>query len=355
MLVSASGGEPRPLTTPEDGERHIWPAFLPGGRALVYTARSGANVANVPETGRVMLLDLATGEATELTQGTSPRFAETGHLVFAREASLWAVPFDLEQLALTGEPAPVVEGVAVAGGGLAYYDLAGDGSLAYRVGTDTSGSDSLVSVDRNGQPTLLTDDRRTYGEVRVSPDGNRIAVEVPGGGATEVWIFDVTRGTLTRLTVGGGQDPVWTPDGTRITFRGPDDNLYWKAADGSDEAERLTTSDIPQTPRSWSPDGQVLAFVEGIGGRAAGDLWMLPQDDAPSAFLSTPFDEESPEFHPTVAGWPTSRTNPGKMRSMYSRTPARAGGCRSRRRGDWHRPGRAMGGSCSIASRRMRT
>ena len=292
MQVSGNGGEPRPLTTPDDG-RHLWPTWLPGSEAVIYTTTSAAAGGNPRSNGRVMLLDLATGEERELTTGTSPRYSPTGHLLFTREFTLWAVPFDLDRLVMTGEPAPVTEGVAVRPGGLAHYDVADDGTLVYRPATGTPEGLQLVSVDRSGRVTVMTEDRRRYADVRVSPDGSRVAIELQEDG-TEIWIFDPTRGTLTRFTVGGGQNPVWSPDGSRITFSRLNEGLYWKPADGRGQAERLTTSEVGQRATSWSPDGQVLALVQG----GAGDIWMLPLDGEPSEFIATEFSEQQPTFSP---------------------------------------------------------
>ncbi len=100
----------------------------------------------------------------------------------------------------------------------------------------------LVSVDRAGQVSAMTDDRRFYDDVRVSPDGSRVAVEVRGD-EQDIWIVDPIRGTWTRFTVGGGESPVWSPDAARIAYWG-NDGIYWKPADGSGEAERLTTSEV---------------------------------------------------------------------------------------------------------------
>jgi eukaryotic-like serine/threonine-protein kinase len=128
---------------------------------------------------------------------------------------------------------------------------------------------------------------------------------------TQIWLYDFARDTLTRFTFGGNfnQTPVWTPDGKRIAFRsnkeGPN-NIFWQLADGSGGLERLTTSDYTHVPRSFSPDGQLLAFAE-INANTGYDIWVLRLSD-PSAgsgqvrkaqpFLRTPFTESGPSFSP---------------------------------------------------------
>ena len=111
MVVSAAGGEPTPLTTvnsENDEMDHLWPDMTPDGRAVLFTVWSGS-----VETAQIAVVSLATGEQTTLTVGTQPRYATTGHIVFAREASLWRAPFDVETLVLTGPAVPVLEDLQV--------------------------------------------------------------------------------------------------------------------------------------------------------------------------------------------------------------------------------------------------
>ena len=294
MRVPAAGGEPTLLTTPEPEEgRHNWPEFLPDGKAVLFTISKGRPISDK----KIAVLSLESGETKILADGTGPRFAASGHLVFGREASLWAVPFDPAGLTVEGTPAPVVEGVQVnAGGGWALYDVAPDGSLAYLAGQGSLGH--LVAIDREGVSTPLVDELRLYLEPRFSPDGRRIAVEADD----DIWILDVARGTLSRLTVVGGADtPVWTPDGARVTYAasagGGDRGIFWKPADGSGEAEQLASLEHRPLLGSWSPDGETLVFS--VSHPSTGwDLWVLPRDGQPQPFLATPFRERKPELSP---------------------------------------------------------
>ena len=140
----------------------------------------------------------------------------------------------------------------------------------------------------------MTEERGSYDIPRLSPDGRRLALNLDG-----TWIYDLERGTRTRLRP-GGQMPVWTPDGSRITFasdrRGPW-NLYWKSADEVGEAELLLPSEHSQFPMSWSPDGQVLAFQE-FNTETADDIWMLGKDGELQPFVVTRFRERTPRFSP---------------------------------------------------------
>ena len=151
MQVSAAGGEPRSLTEPETSQ-HGWPVFVPDGSAVLYTARHGEGL----ESFDVGVLLLDTGEQQTLVQGTHGSVTSTGHLVFARAASLWAVPFDADRLSVSGEPAPMVEGVQVNSGGWAHYALADDGTLVYLPSTfEVAEGRTLVWRDRDGNAEPL--------------------------------------------------------------------------------------------------------------------------------------------------------------------------------------------------------
>ena len=123
-------------------------------------------------------------------------------------------------------------------------------------------------------------------------------------GTCEIWIYDIARGTLTRLTTEGGssQFPIWTPDGKRITYRGYRAgfrNIFWKTADGTGDEERLTTGENAQIPTSWSPDGKWLAFYD-KSPTTGNDIWMLRLDGErkQEPFLQTPFNESDAMFSP---------------------------------------------------------
>ena len=238
MQVSAAGGEPRPLTEPSEGSFHQWPTFVPGGEAVLYTTGNFDAL-------EVAVVSLDTGAQQPLVQGTDGTVTASGHLVFGREASLWAVPFDPDHLTVSGEPAPMVEGVQVNTRGWAQYALADDGTLVY---LPTAGDDGdqaeLVWVDRvTGEETPLGAPPRAYESSRISPDGTRVAIEIRDQ-QDDVWVWDLTGGTLTRLTLDAGLDfgGVWTPDSQRVIFtstRAGLPALFWKAADGTGTTDPL--------------------------------------------------------------------------------------------------------------------
>ena len=300
--VSDAGGTPQPLTPLEKGElSHLWPEFLPGGKAVLFAAGSTAiNFTNA----RVAVQSVGTGERRNLVQvGTNPRYAPSGHLVYAQGGSLMAVPFDPQRLAVTGTAVPVVEGVLQSPvSGAAQYSISATGSLVYVLGGVQSNQSKLVWVSRSGAEQPLAAPARAYRGPRVSPDGRRVAVTIQEQ-ESQVWLYDLSRETLTRLTFGGNvnNNPSWTPDGKRIAFESSNEgplNIFWQLADGSGGLERLTTSEYVHVPHSWSPDGQLLAFIE-YTPTTGYDIWLLRMGDHKAQpFLRTPFNESVPRFSP---------------------------------------------------------
>jgi Tol biopolymer transport system component/predicted Ser/Thr protein kinase len=308
--VSDAGGTPQPLTHFEKGETsHIWPEFLPGGKAVLFAAGALGN-----SSFGIAVQSVMTGERRNLIQGAMlSHYAPSGHLVYAQGANLMAVPFDPQRLAVTGAAVPVVEGVLQSQlTGVVQYSISTMGSLVYVPGTIQSAAQNrLVWVSRNGTEQPLPAPEHGYRNPRLSPDGRLISVDIQEQGR-QVWLYDLSRETLTRLTFEGSANgtPAWTPDGKRIVFQSNKEgsalNLFWLLADGSGGLERLTTSENGQAPSSWSPDGQLLAFTE-LNPTTGWDIWVLRLGD-PSAssgqvrkaqpFLRTPFIEGAPRFSP---------------------------------------------------------
>jgi len=179
-----------------------------------------------------------------------------------------------------------------------------------RGGAASSGG-TLVWVSRDGEATHLEADHQPgqYASPRVSPDGSRVAVSLAedpggGGGLSDLWVFDLTRGTRSRITFEGNNRffPVWTHDGTRLTWADgitSANRLVWAPADGSGPVSTLLEKAGPQFPTDWSPDGQVLAFYESHP-ETQRDLWVLPMsgNQTPELFLRTPFQERAATFSP---------------------------------------------------------
>jgi serine/threonine-protein kinase len=264
--VSAAGGEPESLTTPQEKtESHGWPDILPGNRAVLFTILKPD-----AENAQVALLDFETGEARVLLpNGFHARYVGSGHVLYAAAGALWAVAFDLERLAIEGEPTRVLEDVVFKSSGAVSFDVADDGTLVYVRGESSGvGRRRLVWVDRQGRAEELPAPPRPYLTPRISPDGSRIAVQQMGFD-NELWIWDSTQQALSRLTFDREWDrgPVWTPDGSSIFFTSARDGvskIYRRSADGAGTAVKMSDRAV-RGARDISPDGQVLVFETARG------------------------------------------------------------------------------------------
>ncbi len=280
--VSGAGGPSEELVT------DTWagnPQLLPGGETLLFVLAEGPFDWG---TSQIVVERLATGERTVLIEeGYSPRYLETGHLLYGLGDSLMAVPFDVERLEVTGGPVPMVEGVNRAEfAGAAVVDVARNGTLVYQPFQAGARVRTLMWVGRDGTEERLPVPARYFIYARLSPDGTRVVLDARDE-ENDIWIWHLERETLTRLTFGAGYDgfPVWTPDGQRVVFAsgvtGENANLFWRAADGTGTLEQLTDSPNRQVPSSVSPDGTRLVFWEyprGVEGGDVGDLMTLTLD-----------------------------------------------------------------------------
>ena len=256
--VAAAGGSMTVLTRPDraQGEAdHFWPEMLPGGRAVLFTITS---LTGGLDATQVAVLDLQTGMRRILVRGGShAHYVSSGHLVYAAAGTLRAVPFDLASLETRGTPVTVVPDVVMTIKGGVDAVVAGDGTLAYVLGTVEGTPRTLVWVDRQGRETPILAPPRPYLLPALSPDGTRVAV-FANDQERDLWLWDLRRTTLTRLTSTPGVDVVhvWTPDSRRLIFtseRAGVRNLFWQAADGAGAVERLTESPNTHTRRRCRP------------------------------------------------------------------------------------------------------
>ncbi len=310
--VSSAGGTPSTLTKPDPASQeqtHRWPQVLPGGKGVLLTAGNPGNF----EPASLVVHSLE-GDTRKLVHrgGYHGRYLPSGHLVFIHENTLFAAPFDLDRLELTGPPVPALAGVAARpSNGGAQFAFSLDGTLVYQRG-DIDRATTIQWMDGEGKHQPLRAAPGVYTGIRFSPDGGRLALSIVESMNTDVWVYEWGRDTLSRLTFDPGPDfgPVWTPDGRRIAFssRRADGagNLYWQRADGTGEAERLTESKNLQVPTSWHPSGKLLAFAQG-NPQGGWDILILPLqgDEAsgwkpgkPTVFLNGPFIEWQPAFSP---------------------------------------------------------
>jgi Tol biopolymer transport system component/predicted Ser/Thr protein kinase len=299
--VPESGGTPKQLTSPASGPlNQLWPTFLPGSNAVLFTADSGTSP-------QIAVLSLDTGKVRNLIGGTDPTYSPSGHLLFTQAGALMAVPFDLQRLEIAGNPVPVVDGLLVHGSSNSIssstdYSLSSNGTLVYVPGSSRNAPVHLEWVTRDGAELPLPTAPHVYVLPKISPDGKRIAIGITEKDA-QLYIYDIARDTLNRFTFQGSNNlgSLWTPDGKRIAYisnsTGPR-NIFWQLADGTGGLERLNTSPQLSIPGSWSPDGKVLAYAI-IDPHMGYDIWtMTPSDHKTQIFLQTKFNESAPQFSP---------------------------------------------------------
>jgi serine/threonine protein kinase/Tol biopolymer transport system component len=318
--VSAKGGTAQVLTKldRQKGEiSHRWPQILPGGKAVLFTVWTGPGA----DERQVQLQILGSGERRVLVEGGhTGYYVGTGHLVYSRQGTLVAVPFDLARLEVgSSAPVAIAEGIKDVNEG-AQYTISGNGSLAYVPG-DYQSDSRLIWVDRSGKLEPLAAPPRPYSYPRISPDGQRVAVEIYGA-KIEIWLYNFARGTLVRLTPeGSSQAPTWAPDGKRLAYRATragSRNILWRSVDGTGAEERLTTGEGNQTPNSWSPDGKMLAYDElGTAGIGVSVLSIEGERKA-RPFLQTRFSEEAPVFSPN-GRWLAYVSNESGRNEIYVR------------------------------------
>jgi serine/threonine-protein kinase len=295
--VPASGGEPAVVTSLADGEiAHRDPVLLPGGRALLFTVVYGDATTQVGasfrRTSRVVLRSLETGaQRTLIEDASSARYVSTGHVLYMKRGvsanELLAVPFDVERLEVAGAPALLSDAIDSGDGYSLRIALAGDGTLAYLPRAATDDRRSLVWVDRRGAVEPLAFGERWFETPRLSPDGSRIAALVRDRGQSDVWVQE-RAGALSRLTFDGVQTGlVWTPDGGAVTFstlNGGKGVIVSQQVDGDRASRQLYAASRGVWPGSWSRDGRMLAFMEGVNN---GDVNLLRDGEStPTAFVN---------------------------------------------------------------------
>ncbi len=319
--VPAAGGKPEVITKPAKDERHWAPQIVPGGQAVLFSVgRQG----QPSDDARIAMLSLKTGEQRVLLEGAAQaRYVPTngpdsrdGHLVYYRAGSLFAVPFNLRTLQVTGSATPILEGVSGfpgVGGASAFADFSFSdaGVLVYPPGSArVRGVDrTLVWVDRQGKAEPIPAPPRFYLNPRLSPDGQRVATAIFGGNPgpdspSDVWVYDLTRATSTRLTLEGRNAvPVWTPDGKRVTFTATNQgktSLAWVPADRSGPIDLLAPVEAFDRPESWSPDGKLLLFQGRASATAPRGLWVLAADGdrKPKPYVQTQAFQYGAAFSP---------------------------------------------------------
>ena len=335
MKVSESGGVASPVTTLDASRKEIlhgFPTFLPDGRHFIYWRVSatpgssgvyiGSLDANPAEQSLKQLVATTYGPAYVPFSGGG-----SGQLLFMRDRTLLAQPFDARRLEVTGEPVPLAERVG-AFQGYGYFSASTNGVLVYR--SDAGGVSQLTWFDSQGNNLGKAVEPAGYDTVSLSPDGTRAVVsrsDDPSKPSLEtLWLVDFSRGTSTRFTFGSSSAALgtWSPDGSKIIFgsnAGGAYDLYEKLASGVTGEQLLLKSGDDKWPTSWSRDGRFLFYQSSGRSVTKGDLWVLPLegDRKPFSFQSSGFNSDDGQFSPD-GRWVAYVSDESGRNEVYVRT-----------------------------------
>ena len=335
LRIASNGGSPVPVTMVPAGvnEGHRYPSFLPDGRHFLFnvgTTRAdaaGVYVGSLDGGEPVRLLPDFTNALYAARPGGS------GLLVFRRDRTLTAQRFDPDALETQGDMFPVAEGVAFGSALNTFgaFTVSDNGTLAYQIGGTTLRRE-LVWVDRSGKRLeTATKPAEIQNPYSVSPDGKMLAMRIAPGlrSSGELWLQDLTRGVLSRVTFPGAFDsnPIWSPDGTRIVFSraaggGYSYELFQKLATGSENEESLFHSGPSSVSATdWSTDGRFIAYTTQVT-QTSFDLWILPLigERKPTVYLQTAFNERDGQFLPDARDgqqWMAFQSNESGRDQIY--------------------------------------
>ena len=307
--VSASGGTATSVTTLEDPERsQTLPSFLPDGKHFLFrTGRGPGAVSDV----RVGSLD--SRESRPLLQGVSQAMYSQGRVLFVRDQTLMAQPFDVRRLELSGDPVPIAEPVVTGGGGNSAFSVSANGTLVYQAGSVSASR--LTWMDRVGKELSVLGEEGDWDDVQLSSDGIHatVSARAPGRTTRALWIFDLSRGLGTPVTFGDSDEisAIWSPDDARIVFgsnrKERQHDLFGKASSITGREDAVLEDSVNKVPNSWSPDGRFILYT--VTGPNT-DLWVLPLfgDRKPFPFANAKFSEDSGNFSPD-GRWIAYRSN----------------------------------------------
>jgi Tol biopolymer transport system component len=310
--VAAAGGTPQPASTLDAayGESsHRFPSFLPDGRHFVFTGVVGT-CCPAAKQGRILIGALGSFDVTTLATADSAAAYASGHLLFQRDNTLLATPFDSETMRPSGDAFPVAEQVGAEGSRYASFSAAAGGTLAYARGTSRAAG-RLTWIDRRGQRLGTLGEPAAYMSLALSNDERHVAVAIGTFNVEnrDIWIVDAATGTPTRFTFGSGtaNAPLWTADDKALVYQANREGvpgIYMKRVAGTTPEEQMLTPPTGNiaayTPTSWSSDSRYLIFSRAQSTSGSTDVWALPLtgERKPFAVVESPVTESNGVLSP---------------------------------------------------------
>jgi len=324
LRVPADGGTPEPASKLDDTRAensHRWPYFLPDGKHFLFWARSGEGI----DQQALYVGTLGSLQAKIIMKSPSPAIFASGYLLFTRDQTLLAQPFDTGRLEVSGETTPIAEHIATNGAtNTPEFSASATGTLVYQMG-DLAGVWDLLWFTHDGKPAGSVAQQERYYYPALSPEESRLAVSLFNGtqGTANIWILDLKRGTKSRLTFDSGMQlqSLWSRDGKTLFYVADTKgsrHIYAKAADGrGTEQTILETPGVTETLPNLSPDGRYLTYVRQVPSRPRG-IWALPLfgDRKPFAIIESQSDNSSPAISPS-GKWLAYESNGSGWREIY--------------------------------------
>jgi eukaryotic-like serine/threonine-protein kinase len=353
--VSPAGGPVSPVTlvaeanaerdlrtaNPARGDMDRWPSFLPDGRRFLYTrVATGGDP-------RLMIGSIDRHDDAALGSiGSTPQYV-SGRVLFWRDNNLVMQLFDARAGRMTGDPAPVVEGIAYEfTSRLAAFSVSQTATLVYALGSGRAAT-RLTWLDRTGKPLGMVGDPSTYFNIALSPNERMIAVSASPGAQTnrDIWLIDAARSTSRRFTFDPGVEanPAWSPDGSRLAFASSNPSGLQVQSVAGGAPELWAPFQGVGGANDWSRDGRDILFWN-VTGQTGGDLWIVPVDGdhKPIAFANSTFNEQDGAFSPDGRWIAYSSDESGRFQVYVQPFPttgekhpvSNAGGEQPRWRGD---------------------